>query len=294
MKDIEFNGKILAYCIAVVFFSKLINQDLLLNGLLLMVMVCIGIPHGAIDHLLPTSYLKKNGLLKFIIKYLMIILFYGLVWMISPKFSLVVFLLLSSYHFGQVHYQNFSTIKNHILLNFSTGVYILTLILFSDFDQSAEILFPIVNIQALEGYRYSIIVFSSLLFAAALAIQNKAVWRSTLKDLIPLSLLLFFSPLLLSFILYFGFWHSLPMMIIEFKSMQETYSKVELIKFIKKLIPLTLISLIGISLILYLSAAYLEKEQMILLFFILISVISAPHIVVMDEFLKKPQLKLPS
>jgi hypothetical protein len=58
-------------------------------------------------------------------------------------------------------------------------------------------------------------------------------------------------------------------------------------KFIIQLAPFSIISFIGIGIILLLAKSYLNEEQMILLFFILVSLISAPHIWVMNNFLEK-------
>jgi Brp/Blh family beta-carotene 15,15'-monooxygenase len=110
------------------------------------------------------------------------------------------------------------------------------------------------------------------------------------KDFLELTVLgglLYYSPLLVGFITYFGFWHALPSMIEEYAYLKRIPQFSTFKKFIVQLLPFTLISLIGISLILMIGQHYLETSQLILIFFIMISLISFPHIIYMDRFLRK-------
>jgi len=294
MNNIESKGKFLAYMLAMLYFLFFLNSESFVMLILIVVMVTVGVPHGAIDHILPTKYLQLNGLFKFIIKYLIIILVYAIAWFFIPKISLLLFLIISAYHFGQVHYISFEKIKKAGLLYFLTGNFILSLILIGDYDKSTEILSAILDIQPFEKYIYIYLCASFFLFLVILTFQNKNVKLQILKDLIPLSLLLYFTPLLLSFVLYFGFWHSLPMLLEEYRGLNQEKEKMNVKSFVKKLLPLTIVSLLGILIILYFSNKFLQSETLIMIFFILISLISAPHIVVMDEFLKRKSSILPS
>jgi beta-carotene 15,15'-dioxygenase len=294
MRNIETFGKYLAYILAAVFYLNFFNSDIYLIVLGIVVMVFMGIPHGAIDHILPTSYLKNNGFLLFILKYLGVVVAYSILWFFFPLTSLIIFIVISAYHFGQVHYVKFQQLKTPFLLYLTTGFLLLSIILISDFQKTQEILMFILNIEPISSFKNYVIVFISTAFIVTLAIQSKEVIITTCRDIIPLIILLYLCPLLLSFILYFGFWHSLPMLIIEYKSLKYLQKNLNVYAFYKKLIPLTLISLIGISFILIYSHQFLETSTTIMIFFILISVISAPHIVVMDEFLKFKNLKLTS
>jgi beta-carotene 15,15'-dioxygenase len=98
--------------------------------------------------------------------------------------------------------------------------------------------------------------------------------------------ILYFSPLLIGFVVYFGFWHALPSMIAEYKFLSgfSAYDSVK--KFSIQLLPFSIISFIGIGVILFFGLKFLENNELILLFFVLISLISFPHILFMDRFLK--------
>ncbi len=64
-------------------------------------MVAIGIPHGAVDHLLETGSWNVKKAPKFIFNYLLFAALMGVVWFLSPTIALLVFLAYSAWHFGQ-------------------------------------------------------------------------------------------------------------------------------------------------------------------------------------------------
>ncbi|MBU3662039.1 MAG: hypothetical protein FGM41_02425 [Bacteroidetes bacterium] len=70
-------------------------------ALFLVGMVVVGIPHGAVDHLLETGSwsLKKAPL--FVFKYLLLSAVMGALWLLLPSLALASFLLYSAWHFGE-------------------------------------------------------------------------------------------------------------------------------------------------------------------------------------------------
>jgi flagellar biosynthesis protein FlhB len=72
----------------------------------------------------------------------------------------------------------------------------------------------------------------------------------------------------------------------EFEALKDYFETQKIKNFIKKLLPFTLMSLIGISIILLFFHQMMEADQLTLLFFILVSLISAPHIWYMNLFLE--------
>ena len=70
-------------------------------GLMLFGLVTIGIPHGAVDHLLESGKWEFRKAPAFIVKYLAWAAAMAVLWVFVPSFALVLFLLYSSLHFGQ-------------------------------------------------------------------------------------------------------------------------------------------------------------------------------------------------
>lgn len=287
MNVIENIGKITAVAIALLYILVFDESQTFQWVVFASVLLTIGIPHGALDHVLPEGGNKTKKLSLFLLKYLGIIASYLILWIIVPEISLAIFLLISAYHFGQGHFIQSKINKFKKLTYFILGCNFLAIILFSDYMATAEILESIIDIKPFFNYG-SIAMFSLFVFSLILvSIQNLNKIHLLLAEIIFLSLLLYILPVLLAFILYFGFWHALPSMMAEFESLTARIQQGKIKKFISQLAPFSIISFIGIGIILYLAKSYLNEDQMILLFFILISLISAPHIWVMNNFLEK-------
>ena len=139
------NKNLLRYFIAViivVFYGVLafINYQIALyfNYLVLIIgLMWIGIPHGALDHLLS----KKNNtsILNFIFKYLTIIALYLALWQVVPLISLFVFVIYSSFHFGESEIiQTNESVKTlrACLKAFLLGFNILIFIIATHFEES--------------------------------------------------------------------------------------------------------------------------------------------------------------
>ena len=85
----------LSFHLSAALFSWL-NPIILIGGA-----AVVGIPHGAIDHLLVSGNIESKFKLTFIFNYLLKIALYLILWIIFPKLALIVFLIYSIWHFGQ-------------------------------------------------------------------------------------------------------------------------------------------------------------------------------------------------
>jgi Brp/Blh family beta-carotene 15,15'-monooxygenase len=69
-------------------------------------MLAVGIPHGALDHLLESKVSWNKGLVVFVMKYVLTMLIMAVLWWVWPVLALLVFLLASVWHFGQADGQS--------------------------------------------------------------------------------------------------------------------------------------------------------------------------------------------
>jgi Brp/Blh family beta-carotene 15,15'-monooxygenase len=257
-------------------------------GVFGLILVLVGIPHGGIDHLIHNPEIRPKGLLHFIIRYLLLMLAYGLLWWLLPVAALIAFLAMSAYHFGQSHFLEQGQLKpKEGLLYLLKGSFFLSVILFGDWEMTQEILSPILTISLPENYR---LLSMGLLMASSLLAhgwKNRSLSLGDALDYLVLVPILYFSPLLISFAVYFGFWHSLPSMLAEYKYLSRHPAFNSPLKFGKQLLPFSGISLVGITAILIIGMKFLDSSQLYLLFFVMISLISLPHILYMDTFLKE-------
>lgn len=262
--------------------------------------VILGIPHGAIDHIIAAKVYGLNSSLKdtilFYGLYLLVMLIVGVLWIFFPLGGLLFFLLISIYHFGQA--DGVSLLKGYsrtemTLFSWSRGIMIIGLILFAH----PYISFPIITaaIRAEPEWLNTLYQQHQMLTVAALVPYLWMSFRMMLKNRINLPksafaseslvivlLFLLVHPLV-SFAIYFALWHSaghISEMRAYFKQQGETLS---VLRFYKLATPFTIISLLGLVMLFYLHQAFSLGEQMISLLFILISVLTLPHMIVVDK-----------
>ena len=288
MDRIEKFSKILGIGIALLFIL-IPNLPIAVQfGVFGVILVLVGIPHGGIDHLIHNPEIRPKGLVHFIIRYLLLMSAYGLLWWLLPVAALIAFLAMSAYHFGQSHFLEQGQLQpKEGILYLLKGSFFLSVILFGDWEMTREILSPILTISLPENYR---LLSMGLLMACSLlghGWKNRSLSLGDALDYLVLVPLLYLSPLLISFAVYFGFWHSLPSMLAEYKYLSQHPTFNSPLKFGKQLLPFSGISLIGITAILIIGMKFLDSSQLYLLFFVMISLISLPHILYMDTFLKE-------
>ncbi len=90
------------FLIAVLTFVLLMfKNDELAKALFFIGLVTVGIPHGALDHLIETGKLETKKTPLFILKYLFLTASVALFWYYQPQLALLFFLVFSAWHFGQ-------------------------------------------------------------------------------------------------------------------------------------------------------------------------------------------------
>ena len=76
-------------------------QSVVGYGFLLVGLITVGIPHGAVDHLIEIGKWESRKVPIFIVKYLALAALMGICWYFLADGALVIFLLYSAWHFGQ-------------------------------------------------------------------------------------------------------------------------------------------------------------------------------------------------
>jgi Brp/Blh family beta-carotene 15,15'-monooxygenase len=288
MARIEYFAKALGLGIALLFLLFPELPQSLQFAVFGLVLLLVGIPHGGIDHLIHNPNIQSPGLVAFILRYLLLMLGYGLLWWFVPLAALIAFLGMSAYHFGQSHFLEQGKLENREgILYLLKGAFFLFLILFGDWSMTQEILSSMIFLDLSEEFRLGILGFLLVSSLIAQGFSAKSFNLTDGLDYLILAPILYLSPLLISFSVYFGFWHSLPSMLAEYTYLSQNPAFNSPLKFGRQLLPFSGISLIGIAGILFLGLEFLETNQLYLLFFVLISLISLPHILYMDTFLKE-------
>jgi len=275
-------GLILAF--AIIFFGLESSYSILL---FLIVMLSIGIPHGSVDHIIAfinPEARKFNSKLIFYTTYLSLIVFNIALWVISPFLGLLVFLIISCYHFGETQVIGYNSTDNK-LLNFVVGANILLSLFLNNIVELQEILYIIPEFANLDLSAFDSVFFLLISVAVLmLSIVNFEIKRKVplYAEITILYMVFFHTDLLTSFALYFGFCHSLPMLMLEF----EEFKNDNFIKFYLKTLPFTILSIIFGFLLYQFNNDLLTSDNLILFIFIIISSLTLPHVFIMKDFVK--------
>ena len=256
----------------------------------------VGIPHGSLDHLLlPSQDIKSK--LRFYIFYLGLIIVNLLVWNYSHISGLILFFIISSYHFGESQLFKFN-IKNKIISHFtylSWGASVIFSFLFYNIDElqrlsnSFEDTRNLILHINLDLFSYLFIVSNTItmllymFFIYQYNIKvNKVISEIFFLFVIHLSSFLF--PLLICFTLFFIILHSLPSLVNQYNHFKKDNIEFTLKDFIYLMAPYSLVSILFLVLISFCSYTNVINYSVPLISIILISVITLPHSFIISKF----------
>lgn len=301
-KTIQFKSILTAFILGVSILFQLFSPISFQNQLLILVVALIftGIPHGAIDHLVEeknANFQKKNfSLSGFITRYVVTIFIYALFWVFIPELSLIIFLGISAWHFGETDIAlNKGNIYSRSLMRFIWGNVVLAFLLLNNIVEVQSILTKIIPNQSLTLHAFSFLtehknVVLSLLFLSFCILFIRSQKPQSLYNwyliFLPLLVLIIVSqlPILLGFTLYFAFWHSL----IAFRTISSyilphlNFREAFLQTWIRTL-PFTFVAFffLIVSYIFWQNKFFQSDPTMLI--FIFISTITLPHLLVMHN-----------
>ncbi|MEL6852120.1 MAG: Brp/Blh family beta-carotene 15,15'-dioxygenase [Bacteroidota bacterium] len=261
-------------------------------------MLLTGIPHGATDHLLYWQHQRSQGKSpswkSFLIQYLLQIILYALLWWWLPGLSLVLFLLFSFYHFGQseLYYLDLpesSWLKKSLYLLW--GGLIMGIILLSQPAETLpylEAMLPsgLLEIEMWRGWYLPICLSLGGMWLGGMGwiwLKGKINTSSLLWEVgisLLLALALHVSTLWIAFGLYFGIWHATKSIRTEIAYLP---AEINLSRWIRAAWPFTLLSLVGLGLLVGAWFLWGQNLHPVLLFFAGISVLTLPHMSVLEH-----------
>ncbi|MBM3400884.1 MAG: hypothetical protein FJY21_00980 [Bacteroidetes bacterium] len=276
------------YTIQIIFFSL---------GVML-----FGIPHGSLDHFIYHHERKEEisirSIIRFLLFYLGFAIIYGFLWVISAELSILLFILISAYHFGEMDLKELS-IKigtSSRILSFIYGILFLINYLLYQFPQVENIIlsfpgFKQENVQLLKilfGYQKPIML-TSLLFIPIVLIYLQITKQLSSKRMLAmvqlsaLVLLVFNMPILLGFGFYFNIWHA-GLSMDEIKKFLGWENKPYLFIYQKSWLTNTA----SFAMILILFFVFQGNlERLLAVFFMAIAILTAPHMKVISSIFSK-------
>ncbi len=296
IKKINLNHSFVFFIFCNIFslITFVINDFTVSPLICLLLILSIGISHGSLDNLKGEKLLKIFGINNFFIFYILYILISILViilWIIIPSISLIIFLIVASYHFGKEDTQ-FLVVENSYLnqfLFFVKGTLIVLAPVYFHFNETINI-FKILLIDNENFYIFlnfietnKILLFgiilstlaNIILFAKNFEIKKFAIFLDYFSILI---LNYYFSPLL-AFTLYFCFLHSIRHSITLILELEKNNLNLGFKMFVKKALPLTVLTaslcLIGLY---FINKTYAFDSSILKIIFIGLASLTFPHI----------------
>ena len=244
----------------------------------------IGVSHGSLDHIKGyglMKFYKINNRYLFYPIYIFCCLLVIFFWKMFPFISLILFLLVASYHFGKEDSCVGSVIKKKFIniLYLLKGLLVVIAPLLFHTEETLQI-FQILNVNLLLPHENYLLVLLLISFIANWIIMNAsnnggfflADWLTIL------TLNIFFSPLV-AFTIYFCFLHSVRHSFGLIYEMDKKNFKAGLNKFVKKALPLTVVTGVLFILSVYILTNYYVLDDAILkVIFIGLASLTFPHI----------------
>jgi len=284
-----FNSRISIICISLI--VSYFVSDLYENILGFILILSIGVVHGANDLLIINKYSKKETKRSealYFFYYLTIVLLGFVFFYVFPSIALLTFVIVSIYHFGEQHWEvnlskSDSVNLNKVFLFIFHGIIFFIIIFMNNLKIVNEVLSSF-NINPLENYYLllALIVFSVLYFLFLLYLKN--LRKYLFNEAIFFSLLFLLTintTLIFGFAIYFIFFHSLLSIKDQIKFIYDDDNPKNIKKYIITSMPYFILALTFL-LIFYL-VVDLEKINLLPIIFTFLAAITFPHVLVIEK-----------
>ena len=275
--------------------DSFLSQDLQIYvGFLLI--FSFGILHGANDLSLIKNINSQNkaaSFWKILLYYVCIVLSGAALFYILPSMALLLFIIVSGYHFGEQHW-NSKVQKappvSKVLFETSYGMLLLFMLFEFHLSQVQLIILDITGTKVptlLIQNLFFLLLFSTIGLGLFLYFKYQANKESILIELFYLlvfAILFKVSSLIWGFALYFIFWHSIPSIIDQLKFLYGQASVKTFKQYFLSAALYWVISLIGITLLYFL---FRDLKLFDALFFSFLASITFPHVLVIEKMFRK-------
>jgi len=272
--------------------SYLSDTNQLIFGFILI--FTFGILHGANDLVLINQIenKKKMAFLRIISFYIIIVLSSVVMFTLLPSLALLLFLLVSGYHFGEQHWVSLieDTSKYRKPFELLYGLFILSILLYINEEEVTKIIYEITKIHVNTLY-YKVFLIATgvllVLFSYLMTKKHVDFKKNITEQLFYLVLLCVIfksSSLIWGFTIYFIFWHSIPSLNDQITFLYGKYSFHNFKQYFKTAFLYWLLSLIGITLLYYVAKDLVVFDA---LFFSFLASITFPHAFVILKMFKK-------
>ncbi len=284
---------LLIVTILVSLITPFLQQHELELPIVLVSILFTGVPHGSFDHHVAQYTNKKQTLIFFFVKYLFLSGLVLLLWVLLPVVAFLFFLLITAWHFGETDTEVLDIKPNHFIVKFTLGTCILFWLLTQNPIELTHWIDLVVksNSHFFSGVSSISSIHNALVFSVICVILVSSVKKSNALERVSFLIFLFAlskTSLLLGFSIYFCGWHS----IITLKTIKTSvFSKMKWKKVIRYSFPIMLATAAIFFAIIFLRENAWLKEHALTSVFVLLSILTLPHLLEMHSLYNKLRIK---
>lgn len=269
--------------------SLLRNESQIIIGFILI--LSFGIVHGANDLLLIEKIkgTERTIYWKLLVNYTGAVLLAVVLFAFIPWVGMLLFIIISSYHFGEQHWEEKNIFSSKIistLFNAIYGLFILLLLfqfhnneVITVLEGITGITLDFINIPLL--FRISgLLLLAFFAFSIFTSKKIQKILAPELFYLLVFTILFKVGSLILAFAIYFIFWHSIPSLFDQVKFLFGEVSVSNFKNYVKSAIIYWLVSIIGIIILYFLLKDYKIFDS---IFFSFLAAITFPHVFVIER-----------
>lgn len=253
--------------------------------------VLFGIPHGALDLFIEKGLDGRMDLRKVFFRYVLMAALYIGLWYFNPPVALIIFILITAFHFGEIDWMGRRDGATRKLFYFLTGLCWILFLLSHHLEEALGI-FDAITRRAVSKNLFSsfagflmpasltglvLLTAFSFFFRNALFLRSRH-WYLVLAQQAALLLMALYTPLWIFFAFYFGIWHSLL-------SLDKIRSHFRLgntlhdwLFLLRKALPFSVLAWLGILYFILLTSRIDDASGMLSLVFVGLAVLTVPHL----------------
>lgn len=302
LHHLKFQLMLIAILIAV--WVWIFSPGIQVQWIFLIVMLLItGIPHGSLDFYIEQSQAAVTGTsfssVRFMVRYLVNMLLYGICWYCFPFIAFLIFILLTAYHFGEIDWPFHHAGRLNTIIFFSVGLFFIVFAVAAHAQETAPVLAVITGkvIQEKDWLLYGPMLMryagaGLLLFVCWVPLylyrQGYPILQIVAWSLqtIAWCIFIYAMPIFVGFAFYFGAWHSVLSfnLIRQQLSLPPDFSGWK--RLIIKALPFSLLAFAGIGLLVFLHFSIAHLDNGIAYIFMGIAILTLPHLQVFTRLVQ--------
>lgn len=256
-----------------------------------------GILHGANDLMLIKTIKndkQKKSWQQVLLTYVVVVLLGIALFYLIPQLALLLFILVSAYHFGEQEWQQTTLPGSKWFITTFQSIYgllILSLLFVFHQKQVQQIVLNICQLQVPNEYfnlLLGIVIGLFLSFCIVIYWQDKFQIQNILKEcfyIVLYAIIFKSSSLIWGFAIYFVIWHSIPSIKDQIRFLNGTYTTSHFINYCKNAFLYWFVSILGIAVIYYFFST--DEQLFNALFFSFLAAITFPHAAVIRKMFQK-------